>query len=639
MAHGGEYTKWNSRLGIFYWLFPAAFVILWASLGYRQIVMRDFYVNRGERQSMRRVIEPAARGDIFDRNGKLLVTNKAAYSAVVYFNDIRKEVGVEYSKIKNREVARLKQEGREVAGNINYGKILSLARNRVLNSYVDRINSILGTNYELSRGDYDRHFYQNRLLPFPIIRNLNSREYAILAEKLPVDSPIQIYTDTARYYPYADIAAHALGYASASKDDLDISNIPGEKLRTYRQEGLVGRTGIERAFDDLISGENGVRIWVVDHEGFQYEVVMEKTPIKGRDVRTTLDIDLQQTIEDSFGEHKGAAVVVDVKTGEVLAMCSRPSYDPNLLSPEFTKKVDMEIRERGAWLNRATQGLYPPGSTFKTLTAIAAFKSNTISPNTLKECLGLYPIGRRNFPCAKRSGHGVLNLEQALAYSCNIYFYQVGLDMGIEPLAQTARQFGLDSGTGIEIGDSTRTLVPDPEYKKRRGLGKWLGGDTANVSIGQGALLQTPLQMACYAASFAAGRTRTRASIVYNPLRPTDLAYHGAEPMPISQVQYNAIKRGMIAAVNIGTCRRAAIKGIQVAAKSGSAQAPVNGQMQTMAWMIAFAPADNPKIAMSVVVEGEKRGDVGGGKTAGPIVHAAMEKYFGVAPASEESVR
>ncbi len=623
------YSKKNPRIPIFGWIFAFAFGLLIIALAYRQIYLYDHYIESGKRQSMRRVIEPGTRGDIFDRNGKLLVTNEPIFSAVVYFNDIRKEFREEYFRLKKLELAKIAQEKEK--RKINYYEITNKARTNVLNRYLDQINSILGSNYVLTNKDYNRHFLQKQLLPFPLVKNLTAREHAILAERVPVDSPIQIYTDTARYYPYGDTASHALGYVANNFDE-DNSKIDGDDLRTYTIVSTIGRTGIEAAFNKILSGESGVKIWIVDLAGYKYENVRDIPPSKGNAVFCSLDIDIQQAIEESFDTRKGAAVMLDIKSGEILSLVTRPSYDPNTLTPYITHKVNADIVARDAWLNRATQGLYPPGSAFKIITSMAGLMSGAIDETSIKTCTGGYRVGNRIFPCNNRYGHGNLDLVGALAHSCNVYFYETGIDTGIETIAKISKDFGLDSSTGVELKEDSwrRTIVATPEFKKKRREydGPWSDGDTANASIGQGYMLFTPIQMASFMASFARGETRTKTSIIHNPSRKTDISYHGGEKINLSKKHYDTIVEGMVAAVERGTSRRARIDGVKVAAKSGTAQVTVSGKKLTLAWMIAFAPVEAPEVAVSVIVEGEEAGDVGGGRTAGPIVGAALKKYF-----------
>ena len=323
MDKNGQYSNWNPRIPVFYAVFAAAFLFLLGTLAYRQIYLYDYYSQRGERQSMRRIIEPGARGDIYDRNMKLLVTNEPRFSAVVYFNEIRREFRREYMRLKKIELARRAAAGED--GPPNYSEISSRARANVLNGYVAQINSILGSNYKLTTADYNRHFENQRLLPFPIIKDLKGREHAILAERLPVDSPIQIYTDTARYYPYGPSAAHLLGYVGSNFDEIDTDGVPGDDLRTFSFVGKIGRSGLEKAFDSVLQGSSGAKIWVVDLDGYQYENVADVTPKKGRSVVSSIDIDLQQTIEDSFGTRKG--VDRNLKGLDfTLAKCCNPIY-------------------------------------------------------------------------------------------------------------------------------------------------------------------------------------------------------------------------------------------------------------------------------------------------------------------------
>lgn len=628
------YTKDNPRVMHLGLIFAALFVFLVGALGYRQLYMHDYYMKRSDRQSLRRVIKAAARGDILDRNSTILVTNKPRYSAVIYFNDINDEIRKKASQIRAERRAALAR-GEKLPDPLPPSA--GLARAYVLKKYTDMVNGILGTNYQYSVKDFERHAWARRLLPYPLLKDLTDKEHAILAEKLPPDSPVQIYTSSSRYYPYAETAAHVLGYVTSNFDNVDPAGIPGEDLRTYSYASERGKSGVEASFDEHLSGTNGAKIWLVDHMGYQYESIVDIPSRKGKNLTLSLDIVLQETLESAFGDRKGAGVLLDIKTGEVLAMASRPGYDLNSLTPFITHAVSDEITARGAWLNRATQGLYPPGSTFKIVTAIAAMREGAIIPETVITCDGALKIGYRMYPCNNRWGHGNLDLVGALAKSCNVYFYQAGLDTKITAIHDTAQMLGLNSDTGIELGENSwrRTIVPDPEYKRARRAyeGGWSMGDTANTSIGQGYLLQTPIQIACMTASVAARRTRTRASILHDPKRKTDMDYHGAKSLPISDKNYAKLVEGMIAAVERGTCKRAAIEYAQVAAKSGTAQVNVRGKKLALAWMVAFAPADKPEVAIAVVVEGEEPGDAAGGRTAGPIVHEALKKYFERRPA------
>lgn len=616
------YSNSNPRLYPIYCIFAAMFIALFAALAYRQLFLYDHYSKVGRQQSQRRIVKPGARGDIYDRKGRLIVGNRPVFSAVVYSTDVNPEL--------IRERSRLWRAYRE-RGEKPSGSLTVEAMKNVLQRHMDGINGILGSSHDFDFKGFSRNFSTHRLLPTPLVENLTMTEHAVLAERLGVNSTVQLFTDSARYYPYSDYAVHAIGYVRSDFEQIDPDS-PGDDLRTFSFRGKVGVSGLEKAFENTLTGRNGFEIWTVDHAGNKYELLDELSPVKGRDLISSIDMDVQGAAEEAFPQRKGAVVALDVKTGEVLAMLSRPGYDPNAVSPRIPTKLFNEIMEREGFLNRATQGLYPPGSTFKILTSVAGAGSGAITADSVSYCTGSYKVGNRVVRCHKLSGHGRVDLVSALAKSCNVFFYEHGIKMGIEPIRAAAVEFGLDSDPGIELSENfwKKTIVPGPEYKKkyREYDGPWSGGDTANTSIGQGYLRQTPLQMACFMASFAAGRTRTRPSMLHDPARRTDMAYHGAKPIGISPEMYAAIVEGMRKSVKEGTSKRADVGWVSMAAKSGTAQIFPNNRPLTLAWMVAFAPIEDPEIAVCVVVEGEEPGDAAGGKTAGPIVKEIFSEYF-----------
>ena len=619
------YSQENPRIFIFYWIFSALFLALISALVYRQIYLYDVYAKDIDRQSLRRLIKPGARGDIYDRHGRLLVGNRPIFSAVVYKDDI--DIRREHYKERLRLWNRIKDAG----GNPRNSGIYVNALHNLYEKYVGTINTHLNSDYGMDFRSFRRKFGGAPMMPIPLVENLAHHEHAILSERIAVDSPIKIATDTARYYPYREAAAHLIGTVKQTQYEDKYADMPGAELRTFAHLDRVGVSGIENAFDATLAGKPGVKIWLVDHESNIYYDIEEVRPRKGKDVRASIDIDLQLAAEEALGDRSGALVALDVKTGEVLAMASHPTYDLNLSSPKFLSKDYNEILENKALLNKATQGLYEPGSTFKIVTAIAGLEDGAISLDSMSHCTGSFMVGNRKFPCNSRYGHGWVNMSDAIEKSCNVFFYEHALKMGVNPISDMAHTFGLEASTGVEIGDNhKRTIIANPQYKAkyRNYDGPWTGGDTANMSIGQGYMNQTPIQMACFVASLARGETRTKASILHNPTRAADMYYHGAQKLKITSEQYDAIIRGMEAAVQSGTCKRAAIDGLRIAAKSGTAQTRTDGKALDLAWMIAFAPIDDPQIALAVVIEGEQLNDVSGGTTSGPIVKKVLEKYF-----------
>ena len=433
--------------------------------------------------------------------------------------------------------------------------------------------------------------------------------------------------DSTRYYPFRDAACHLLGFVS-NTDDVPDESLPGADLKTFRQPGKVGRSGLEQQFQESLRGIPGTEVWAVDPSGFTHERVEGQPPLRGKALRTTLDIEVQVAAERAIGNKSGAAVVLDVATGEVLALASRPGFDLNLLSPVLTRKVDQDIRAREAWINRATQGLYPPGSTFKIVTALALLRHGQADASTVISCTGSFQVGRRTFHCNNRSGHGSENLVGALCDSCNVFFYDLGIKLGIEGLAEEARLLGLSQPTGIQLPAETRSmLVPDPEWKRKRFAGEsWFLGDTANFSIGQGFLLVTPLQMACLTASVARGETRTQPTLI--PLSSENQLQHGGQPLGLSPEQLALVREGMYQAGLRGTARLASSPGrFQAAGKTGTAQIKKGGQPTTLAWYVGYAPAENPQVAVSVLIEGDPEGETNyaGGSTAGPIARRIFE--------------
>ncbi len=612
------HSRQNPRLLIFYILFCALFIILAGGLGWRQIVQGETFREQERRQNFRRILIPGPRGNIFDRDRNLLVGNRPLFSAVVYLNELRPEFRQEY--------IRLVRELRDTNSKLSRSELQSEARRIVVQRELDTLNRILGREEKVNLVALDRHFAQNLLLPLPLISDLKDYEYARLIEQLPVDGPLQILTDTARYYPNGSMAAHTLGYVTSS-DELPSENLPGEELMTFRFKGRVGRAGLERQFDETLQGVTGGEIWVVDPSGFQYERTAYAEPIKGQDLYTSIDLNLQRTAETQMNRYIGAAVALDINSGEILAMASKPDYNLNQLSPFIPTKVHNEITENGAWINRATQGLYPPGSTFKIITTIAGMQQGIMGETVEIECPGHYMVGNRRFYCHNRNGHGMETIEEAIRDSCNVYYYSKSLEMGALPIATVARAFGLDRPTGVELpAEAKAMIVSDPEWKRNRFNEQWYAGDTANLSIGQGFLRNTPLQMAAFTAAFARRETLIRPTLLQ---RPKGSTLPRSTPLALSDSDYQRIIEGMKMSANSGTGRLIALRDIEIAAKTGTAQVWSQGKELTIAWTIAFAPVENPRLAIAVAIEGTDPSDnYHGGSTAAPVAREIFRTYF-----------
>lgn len=631
------HTADDPRISFFLKIIAAASLILVAGLVWSQLVDVNEYQKIEKRQTERRILIPGPRGDIYDRNGKLLVGNRPHYSAVTYLDDLRPGFRKEYSRIIKAERKRIMEEYESTPEALrppkvpipNYSECVWNARLNVVNHYIAQINSITGRDDSITKTKLIRHFNEQLLLPLPLVEDLTSDQYARLVEQIPVDSPIQVYTSTARYYPYGELAAHLLGYVQNTFPDR--SEIPNDGIKTFTFKTKLGKTGLERSFNDLLTGTTGMELWRVDPLGFQ-DTRLEMTPPKqGSPLITSIDIDLQLAAEIALGERTGAAVALDVKSGEVLAILSHPTYNLNDLSPFIPRNVFDEINERGAWLNRALQLSYPPGSTFKLISSIAGLCNDTIDAATTHDCRGVFPLGKRVFRCHSSYGHGETDLPTAIEKSCNVFFYAEGLEMGIDILSAEAKRFGLDQKTGIEVPFETKRLViPTKQWKKEARLGGWVSGDTANTAIGQGFLLQTPLQMAAMIASIARNETRTKTTIralTYGQAIQVD---HGGESIGLTERQKALLWEGMERVVGPnGTGRLVQIDDFRIAGKTGTADFRAHGKEVNLAWFIGFAPVENPQIAVAVMVEGtEESQTYQGGSTAGPIAKDIFLKFI-----------
>lgn len=594
--------------------------VLVLGLAYRQLVLNPIYEKQESIQSLRRVIQPGPRGNIYDRNGVLLVGNRPRFSVVAYLGELREAFKAEY--------IRRVRDLRERDEHVNRNQVQKEARAAVLQDYLDHVNALLGRDEEVHMKDLERHFYQRMLLPMVLIDDLSYEEYAKLIEQLPVHYPIQVYTDTARYYPYHEAAAHVLGYVGTTLEPSEYG-VPGAHLTTFSLKGKVGKNGLEQSFDAWLQGESGGEVWRVDPAGYQYELVDEKAPKQGKHLKTSLDIKLQLVAEEALGRMTGGIVALDVQTGEVLAMASKPGYDLNDLSPYISTEVYEDINERGAWLNRVSQGLYPPGSPFKVICGIAFLRSGAISVDTVSNCTGTFMVGNRAFPCHSRYrwvGHGPVDLADAIKFSCNPFFYENSLKAGVATISNEALRLGLGEPTGIELPYEARyMIVPTPKWKQERGLGPWRWGDTSNMTIGQGYLMVSPLQIAASVASIARQETRTRLTLLYREDKRVD---HGGEPLGLTDEQYTLVIEGMRRCALEGTSRRVQIPGLSIAAKTGTAQVKVKNGSLDVVWFIGFAPIENPQLAVVVVIEEQEGDNYHGGTTAAPVARKVFREYF-----------
>ncbi len=441
-----------------------------------------------------------------------------------------------------------------------------------------------------------------------------------------------------RFYREGATLAHVLGYTGeVSRDDLQRSS-------HYRGGDLIGKSGLEQVFDEQLRGVNGGRHVEVDALGRELRVLDKVDAAAGNTLVLSVDLDLQRVAEQALSGQVGAIVALDPNTGDLLAMASLPSYDPNMFNGgvghgEWNALVK---NPRKPMTQRAFRGQYPPGSTFKFVVAAAALQEGVINPFTTIGCNGSYHLGHRDFRCWRSGGHGSLNVVEALTQSCDVFFYQVGQKLGVDLIAKYARAFGLGSPTGLVLRNEKGGLIPDREWKREKTGEPWYPGETLPVAIGQGYVTATPLQMAHAVGALAVGK-RYRPRLVLRLEGPDgemveQVAEELVADLDLRPGVLDEVRRGLIEVVNgpRGTGKNAAIEGVEVAGKTGTSQVveihkkrlkseDMPWYQRDHAWFVGFAPASDPEVALAVLVE---HADGGGGKVAAPVAAAVLDEFF-----------
>jgi len=417
------------------------------------------------------------------------------------------------------------------------------------------------------------------------------------------------------------MAAHVIGYTG----EISESELDSAEFAKYDQGAVIGKFGIERQYNDVLMGTNGQRQVEVDNRGRERKVLETTTAIPGKSIQLTLDLDVQAVAELVLEGKKGAIVALDPRSGEVLAMASRPTFDPN----KFTVRIkSSELRELNSnkgqpFLNRATQAQLAPGSTFKPIMALAGLDTGIIDPEWTVHCSGGASFYGHYHRCWEPRGHGTVNLLSGLVHSCDVYFYNVGNRIGIDNIAKYAELSGMGKKTGIDLPGEGSGLVPSQQWKIRTTRQKWYPGETISVAIGQGALTVTPLQLAAAIGGLAVG------GHWYPPhLLKSLTASEKPHDWNVKQDEVDRVKDGMYGVVEVGTGGRAKLPGIEVCGKTGSAQTGSDAYMkahhlETNAWFVGFAPRKDPQIVVVALYE-----EGGHGQFAAQLVRDVMKAYF-----------
>lgn len=570
----------------------AALLFLGGALWRIQVLGARLYMSSLEQQSMRRVRLPGARGRILDRNGVCLADNRPCYCVAVYVEELRRPGGWQNTVDAVEKV------------------VASAAE-------------VLGLKVEISRGDIERHVSKRLALPFIAWRDIDEKAISRWAES-GADLPgVDIAIEPVRVYPRGSLAAHALGYVGKADPKQDLE----EPYHFYLPE-MEGARGVEAVMNHVLTGIPGGRLLRVDASGFKHERVGERPPEAGRDVTLALDTRIQTLVEQNLAGVEGAAVILDPSNGDVLALASSPTFDPNVFSPGVARATwrGLVADKSQPLVNRAVAEMYPPGSTFKMIVVLAAVSSGRAGPETVFDCPGYFALGSTRFRCWRPGGHGQIAMVEALEQSCNSYFCQLGLRCGHERIVEMAGAMGLGRRTGIELASEVDGILPGDRWKRERFRDAWRPGDTCNLSIGQGFLAATPLQMAVGTAAIGNGGRVYRPRLV---LRGDSPAGETVNVLKCSAEALRTARQGMYEVVNAprGTGKRARVDGLAMAAKTGTAEFGPRDRRRKHTWMLAFAPFEHPRVALAMVVEeGES-----GGLTVAPRVRRIMAGIFGIA--------
>ena len=600
----GEYRLFRSRAFAAAGFIFVALALVFARLTYLQVTNYEHYTQLSKENYQKRVPIPPVRGLIYDRNGVLLVDNNIEYVLEAVQDDIinRKDTLkrlMQLLPISPQDIYKFKQK--------------------------QRVNS--------------------KYLPVVLRKNLTDAEIAIFSANRFRFPGFKVSVRMQRKYLYGSIASHLLGYVGRI-DKKDLERV--DKLE-YVGTTHIGKSGIEKFYENRLHGKAGYELKEVDAHGKPQIKLDDKAPIAGEDLFLSIDLELQIKAEELLKEHNGAVVAIDPRNGEVLAMASMPAYDSNLFVNGISYRDYNALRDNPdrPLYNRALQGSYPPGSTIKPMAALSGLNAGVVSPVSSIYAKGFYQIpgNRHRFRCWKKSGHGHISLNRAIYQSCDVYFYDLAFRMGIKRYSEAMKKFGFGQKTGIDLPHERSALMPSSEWKRKRYDKSWYPGDTVNTGIGQGYFTATPLQLA-FATSIIANHGRKfrphvlRATRVSRNLPEKLVTPERLPSIGVTKLRYwDDVIRGMVNVVHgvHGTARKAGVGAkYRFAGKTGTAQVYSIAQNKTYnasklkkklhdhALFVAFAPVNNPRIALAIIAENAG----GGSKVAAPIARQLLDTYM-----------
>jgi penicillin-binding protein 2 len=578
-----------------------AISILILRLWYLQVIKGDELTQRSETNSTRICKIRPLRGLIIDRHGTVLVDNQPSFDVV-------------FTPDKNRD----------------------------LKFVADRLQALYHEYAMLGSEDFEQLRQVKTFAPVRLDKNVDVKKLA-LVETRSLDLPgVGIDVVPTRQYLYGEMMAHLLGYVGeVSSGELAMSSDQNHEAGDF-----VGKYGVEKFFNAYLKGESGAEEVEVNALGKKIKILRKVDPIQGYGLHLTIDAALQQIAWEAFEGKPGAAVAMDVRNGEILALVSSPSFDPNLFNGGISHREWRKLLTNPfhPMENRSITGQYPPGSTYKLVVAAAALEEGIITPDTSFNCDGTFHLGNRMFRCWQKKGHGRVNLHRAIVESCDVYFYQVGKQLGVDKIAHYARAFGFGSPTGVPLAREKGGIIPTKEWKLAKTRQSWQLGETISISIGQGFNLVTPLQLASFYAALANGGILYRPQLVTRIDSPDGKVFWKSGPAQISRIPLRQKNRQFLNLAlwgvvneNGGTGYAARRPEKDVCGKTGTSQVVglpmderarrakiLSGAYRDHALFVCFAPYDRPEIVVSVVAENAGHG----GSAAAPIARRILDTYF-----------
>jgi penicillin-binding protein 2 len=572
-------------------------VMLWRI----QVAKGHIYEAGLERQSIRRVRLAGLRGRIFDRNGQAIADNRPNHCVAIYLEELRQPGSWDNT--------------------ITY-----------VQGLLSELSEKLQLEVTLDRDDVWNHIRKRLPLPLLAWRDLDTTSMARWAELAANTPGVDIYTESVRVYPFHKSACHVLGYVGRAA----IQNDQTEPFHYYLPE-MAGRSGVEKSQDEFLRGEVGGELVRVDVTGYRRIdpalAKLRKAPRSGLDIQLTIDMDLQQALEKSMINVEGAAVVVDPRNGDVLALVSQPGFDPNIFFPGISTKNWNELLHDPSkpLFNRAASGSYAPGSIFKPIVAVAALENQQAEYGATFQCPGYFEMSGITWRCAHRRAHGNIGFQDAIASSCNVFFYKLGRELGYDYTYHMAEALGLGRKTGIALAHEHAGILPNDRWMREHWGHGWRAGDTVNASIGQGAISVTPLQMALYTAALANGGTLHAPRLIAGKREPGRRLFEYETPKMAQDLNWSdrtvqLIRTAMrdVVMSEHGTGRAAAVPGVSMGGKTGTAEYGRKEDRKYRGWMIAFAPFESPRYAIAVVIDDARSG----GSSAGPVIQNLFRHVF-----------